>query len=51
MCFLALSQTRCSDIHYCTNNFNFLNTKYGRMPHKIKIVPVVSSVQQQIRED
>lgn len=32
-------------------NFNFLNTEYRRMLHKLKIVSVVSSVQQWISED
>lgn len=49
--FFAFPQTHCIDSNSCTNNFNFLNIKYGRMPHKLKIVPVVSSVQPWISED
>lgn len=48
-CFFP--QTHCIDSHCCINNFNVPNTKYGRMPPKLKIVPVVSSVQPWISED
>lgn len=51
ICFSLPSKHIALTVIVALTNFNFLNTEYRRMLHKLKIVSVVSSVQQWISED